>query len=166
MPEPAGREQCWRTDSAEETRRLGRALGAHLEGRDVVCLRGPLGAGKTTLIQGLAEGLGVGERVTSPSFTLIHEHQGRLPLYHLDLYRLAAGDLPGIGVEEVLAADAVVAIEWAERLPAGLCADALEVEMQFGSGEDERRIVMRARGARGRRILEALEGQVDACTRH
>ena len=154
------------TCSDAETRALGRLLAAPLHPGDVLCLRGELGAGKTTFIQGLAEGLGVTDPATSPSFTIIHEHRGRLPFYHLDLYRLAAADLADIGIEEVLAAEAVVAIEWAERLPADLCGDGLDLEIDFEqSDENVRRFRFRARGERGTRILESLRGEPDACPR-
>ena len=154
------------TCTADATRELGRVLAARLQPGDVLCLRGELGAGKTTFIQGLAEGLGVTDPVTSPSFTLIHEHRGRLRFYHLDLYRLAPVDLADIGIEEVLAAEAVVAIEWAERLPADLCGDGLDLDIDFEqSDENVRRFHFQARGERGRRILESLREEPDACPR-
>jgi len=155
-PHPA-RERACRTTSPEQTRRLGRALAARLCPGDLICLRGALGAGKTTLIQGLAEGLGVRDWVTSPSFTIVHQHEGRVPLYHLDLYRLGPGDLREIGIEEILAGRAVVAVEWAERLPEDLWDDALEIDMRFDECcDDLRHIALRARGPRGERILEDL----------
>ena len=102
--------------SVEQTRRLGARLAEYLEPGDVVLLSGNLGAGKTVFAQGLAAGLGVDEPVTSPTFTLIHEYSGRLPLYHVDLYRIGgeaeAGDL---GLEDYLYGDGVTVIEWAER---------------------------------------------------
>ena len=154
------------TRSAQDTRSLGRTLAAALCPGDVMCLHGELGAGKTTFIQGVAEGLGVSEPATSPSFTLLHEHRGRLPFYHLDLYRLAAADLTEVGVEEVLGSEAVVAVEWAERLPAGLCPDALVIVIGFDPRDEaRRRIRFRASGPRGRRMLEAVAAtnHVDPC---
>lgn len=154
------------TRSAAETRRLGRSIGLHAYPGDLVTLRGDLGAGKTTLVQGLAEGLGVEGHVVSPSFTLIHEHSGRVPLYHLDLYRLGPQDLADLGIEEVLGASAVVALEWSERLPPSLSGDALEVELSFVDGEDEsRRFTLRARGPRGARLLEAVMEELRADAR-
>lgn len=154
------------TCTANATRELGRVLAARLEPGDVLCLRGELGAGKTTFIQGLAEGLGVTDPATSPSFTILHEHHGRLHFYHLDLYRLAPRDLADIGIEEILAAEAVVAIEWAERLPAELCGDGLDLKIDFEhSDENLRRFRFRARGERGTRILESLKGERDAYPR-
>lgn len=106
------------TDDAEGTRRVARALAVTLGPGDLVLLDGDLGAGKTVFVQGLAEGLGVDPRqVTSPTFTLVHEYGGgRLPLQHLDLYRLDAVELDEVGLDTDLAASGVVAVEWAERL--------------------------------------------------
>ena len=105
------------TCTATATRVFGRKLAARLRAGDVVALTGELGAGKTCLSQGIAAGLGVRTAVTSPTFTLINEHRGRLPLYHMDLYRL---DSPvqalAIGIEEYLDGDGVTLIEWAEKI--------------------------------------------------
>ena len=89
------------TASAEATERLGAALAAGLRAGDVLVLTGPLGAGKTRLVAGLARGLGAPGRVRSPSFTLLNEYRGALPLHHLDLYRLAGHDADGLGLEEL-----------------------------------------------------------------
>jgi tRNA threonylcarbamoyladenosine biosynthesis protein TsaE len=151
------------SNSAEETRALGAALAAHLAPGDVICLYGDLGAGKTTFVQGLAQGLGVSRPVTSPSFTLVHEHRGRLLFYHLDLYRLEADDLLEAGIEEVLGANAVVAVEWAERLPADLRRGALEIEIRFDEeNEDRRELRFRARGERGVRMIADMSQESDA----
>ena len=150
-------ERALVTFSARATRRLGRAVAACAKPGDLICLRGDLGAGKTTFVQGLAEGLAVTDPVTSPSFTLVHEHQGRLKLYHLDLYRLGPADLGDIGVEELLDGEAVVAVEWSERMPPGLCHEGLVIEVQFEEGDvDARRFHLRGRGPRVRRLLEGL----------
>jgi tRNA threonylcarbamoyladenosine biosynthesis protein TsaE len=148
--------------SPEQTRALGRSLGRRLSPGHLICLYGELGAGKTTFIQGLAEGLGVQDPVTSPSFTLIHEHSGPARLYHIDLYRLAAADLEDIGIEEVLEADAVVAVEWAERLPADLRRGALDVDIAFADGESARRLRLRAHGEAAARTLAALSEDLGA----
>ena len=154
------------TRSAAETRRLGRVVGAHASPGDLVTLRGDLGAGKTTFVQGLAEGLGVEGQVVSPSFTLIHEHPGRVRLYHLDLYRLGPQELPEIGIEEVLGSQAVIAVEWSERLPPSLSGEALEVELAFVEGEDgSRRFTLRARGPRGEGLLQAVVEELRADAR-
>lgn len=128
----------------------------------MICLFGDLGAGKTTFIQGLAEGLGVDEPVTSPSFTLIHEHRGRTLLYHLDLYRLISGDLLEAGVEDVIGSNAVVAVEWAERLPLELRKESLEVEIAFEQTDQCARCFrFRSAGGRGSEILAALAKDID-----
>ena len=104
--------------SEDDTQEIARGLATSLKAGDVVLLEGPLGAGKTAFVRGLAAGLGVdpGE-VSSPTFTLIHEYRGgRLTLYHADLYRLERAATDDLGLEETGAADGVLAIEWAERL--------------------------------------------------
>ncbi|MGK7875800.1 MAG: tRNA (adenosine(37)-N6)-threonylcarbamoyltransferase complex ATPase subunit type 1 TsaE [Xenococcaceae cyanobacterium] len=107
---------------AQATRQLGRVLGQSLPAGSVVLLEGDLGAGKTTLVQGIGEGLGITEPIVSPTFTLINEYiEGRLPLYHLDFYRLQAGEIEAISPETywegVEVPPGITAIEWAQRLP-------------------------------------------------
>jgi len=163
LADPAQHEAVLTTRSAAETRSLGGRAAAHLHRGDVVCLYGELGAGKTTFIQGLAEGLGVKDYVTSPSFTIIHAHQGRLPLYHLDLYRLGPADLGDIGIEEVIGSQSVVAVEWAERLPPELRSDGLEVEIAFTDRDEQtRRVRLRGRGGRLAAAVAVLAGEKNA----
>ncbi len=130
------------THSAEETFTLGSSIGEQLKGGEVFLLKGDLGAGKTIFAKGLAAGLGiVAADVTSPSFTLVNFHEGRLRFYHVDLYRLEAGAHQGLGLEEIFDDEtAVTVIEWAERL-AFVPARATVVEMFYGS-PFERRIVI------------------------
>lgn len=106
------------SNSEAETRSIASALARDLAMGTVLLLSGDLGAGKTAFVRGLAEGLQINtDEVTSPTFTLVHEYRGgRLPLIHVDLYRLESADLDEIGLDEDLAARGVVAIEWAERL--------------------------------------------------
>jgi tRNA threonylcarbamoyladenosine biosynthesis protein TsaE len=128
------------TRSAEETFRLGRAVGEGLNGRAIFLLSGDLGAGKTVFAKGLAAGLGIDPaEVTSPSFTLVNVHEGRLRLYHVDLYRLEHGACDGLGLEEIFDEDrAITVIEWAERL--GYAPDgAIQIEILYTS-DDEREI--------------------------
>jgi tRNA threonylcarbamoyladenosine biosynthesis protein TsaE len=105
--------------SPEETSSIGRQLAAQLRPGDVLALAGDLGAGKTQFVKGLAVGLEVEGEVTSPTFTLIHEHQGRLPLFHIDLYRLESEEeVLGIGIDDYLAGEGVTVIEWADKFEA------------------------------------------------
>jgi tRNA threonylcarbamoyladenosine biosynthesis protein TsaE len=130
------------THSQEETAEVGRGLASSLAPGSVLLLIGDLGAGKTALVRGLAEGLGVApEEVSSPTFTLMQEYRGgRVPLIHVDLYRLNdAREIDELGLEE-LGLNAVLAIEWAERLPRPI-PDAIEVRIDHGDG-DERRLTI------------------------
>jgi tRNA threonylcarbamoyladenosine biosynthesis protein TsaE len=130
------------TTTEEETAAAGERLAAALGPGDVVLLYGELGAGKTAFVRGLARGLGASDRdVTSPTFTLVQEYAGRLPLYHVDLYRLEPKEVEDLGLEELVSADGVVAIEWAERWH-GRPDDAIEVRLEH-AGEDQRRIAVR-----------------------
>jgi tRNA threonylcarbamoyladenosine biosynthesis protein TsaE len=139
--------------SPEETVALGRRLGAAAAAGDVFLLDGPFGAGKTHLVQGLAAGLGVAGVVTSPSFILANEYEGRLPLYHLDLFRLER--LDGVTLqtlEDYFYGDGVCAVEWPALLPADLRAAANELTFAL-TGEESRRIVARLVAPR---LAEAL----------
>jgi tRNA threonylcarbamoyladenosine biosynthesis protein TsaE len=130
------------THSEAETTDVGRELAKHLETGSVLLLVGDLGAGKTALVRGLAEGLGVApQEVSSPTFTLMQEYRGgRVTLIHVDLYRLDdAREIDDLGLEE-LGMDSVLAIEWAEKLPRPI-ADAIEVRIDHGGG-DERRLTI------------------------
>ncbi|MFA5034763.1 MAG: tRNA (adenosine(37)-N6)-threonylcarbamoyltransferase complex ATPase subunit type 1 TsaE [Candidatus Margulisiibacteriota bacterium] len=129
-----------KTKSAAETVELGRQIGAFLLPNEVVALTGTLGAGKTTLIQGIAAGLGVKDYVTSPTFIIINEYQGRLPLYHFDLYRLEdLGSIEELGVEEYFQRGGVCLIEWAERMTELLPAKRETIEIKL-IDENEREI--------------------------
>lgn len=159
---PAAAGATWRcaTASADETRALGRALAARLIGGEVITLDGDLGAGKTCFAQGLAEGLGIPpDEASSPTFVIRHEHRGRLPLAHLDFYRL--DDPDEIEWLDLLDApeNAVLVIEWAEKLPAALPADRLAVRLTPGSGPDERAFEWSATGPVAERALLALMGR-------
>jgi len=128
------------TWSEEETEALARRVAAHLEPGVFVLLHGDLGAGKTVFVRGLAAGLGApAEEVSSPTFTLIQEYQGRLAIQHVDLYRVdAPGEVDDLGLDELAAAGAVVVVEWAERLPAAP-PGAVRVRIE-DLGGDRRRI--------------------------
>jgi tRNA threonylcarbamoyladenosine biosynthesis protein TsaE len=137
----------WISSNEQETFDLGVLIGERLAGGEVILLNGPLGAGKTVFVKGIAHALGVSEKeVTSPSFTLVNLHQGRLLLYHLDLYRLGEGASAAhaVDLDELLSDEAaVVIIEWGERLGRyPLPADARRIEIS-GDGDEPRRITVR-----------------------
>ncbi len=130
--DPAPAQATLRIDSASTMQRLAAQLGRVLEIGDVIALTGPLGAGKTTFVQGLAEGLGVpAERhVASPTFALVNEHPGRINLVHVDFYRIRSpAELPELGIEEAYDR-AATAIEWAERFPDWLPDDTLHLSLE------------------------------------
>jgi len=148
-----------RTTSPEETERLGEALAPSLREGDVVSLRGPLGAGKTRFVGGLARGLAPGARVRSPTFTLVNEYPGRITLVHLDLYRVEPADVEALGLDDYLEGGALV-VEWGEKLPAGRRADALVLDFAIVS-ERERAISAEAAGDRGAELLAAWHAVED-----
>ncbi len=137
------------------TSTLGRAMGAVAQAGDLVCLWGELGAGKTHLAKAFGAGLGVTETITSPSFILMAEYEGRLPLFHIDPYRLAsAEDALAGGLIDERQADGVTLVEWPERLGDALPLDRLDVRID-GTGEEPRTITLVAWSERYRRYLEA-----------
>ena len=136
------------TLTPDETQKLGKTIGKWIEHPLVIGLTGDLGSGKTAFVQGLAEGLEVpGEYyITSPTFTLINEYPGRFPLFHIDLYRLdGISDLEDIGLDELLYGQAVIAIEWAEKISDGLPAEHLTMTFEI-TDDDYRRISLIAYG--------------------
>ena len=129
-------------ESARRPGRIGERLAARLGAGDVVACIGELGAGKTCFIQGLARGLGVTSEVTSPTFVLVNQYRGRLPVYHLDAYRTASlTELADIGVEEMLHGDGVTVVEWADKLLPLLPARTITVAIT-GLGDEPRRITI------------------------
>ena len=152
-------QRTFETRSAEETFRLGAALGRRLGGGEVIGIGGDLGAGKTQLVRGMAQGLDIApELIYSPSFTLVAEHEGRLRLNHIDLFRLGEHverhDEEEIGLGDYLSPSGVTAIEWHEKLAhAGW---TLEIAIDVGEG-DRRTIRMSAEDERGRAILSQIE---------
>ena len=143
------------TAGPQETEKLGELMGKALEPGIVVALIGELGAGKTTLTKGIARGLDVPDLVHSPTFTLIHEHKGRLPVYHFDLYRLDTPEqIEDLGYEDYFNGQGVTIIEWAEKIPSLLPDDHLEIRI---SGEDDARtFTLMATGPNSERILSRL----------
>lgn len=145
--------------ASEETRAVGAILGQQSQQGDIIALMGDLGTGKTTLTQGMARGLSVPEEyyVTSPTFTLINEYPGRLPLYHFDVYRLAgAGELEEMGYEEYFYGRGVVVIEWAEKLVDILPEGALRIHFTRISDE-KRKIEISCHSGRAVGLKRGLE---------
>ena len=132
------------TKCAEETRRLGQKLAALLSPGTVIAFTGDLGAGKTAFVSGLAAGLGISQRVTSPTFTIVNEYEGgRLPLFHFDLYRLGGSDeLFDIGWEDYLERGGVCAVEWSERAPDALEENTIFIDLRRGTSDEERIITI------------------------
>jgi len=145
------------TGSEEETLSLGRRLGGVLERGDVVAIKGELGAGKTVLVRGVCEGLGVRQRTRSPSFAFVNHYRGPVDVYHVDLYRVeTAGELGTLGLEDLFFSNSVTLIEWAEKGAQLLPAWALDVTLEV-TGEDERRIVLRGGTERQKEMLGRLD---------
>jgi tRNA threonylcarbamoyladenosine biosynthesis protein TsaE len=145
-------------DSEADTLALARSLGALLEAGDVIGLEGGLGAGKTTFTRGALHGLGVPAQtaVTSPTFALVHQYQGRLPIAHADFYRLEDElELEELGIDELLEEGAVLFVEWGRKFPGMASRTALWVELEIVS-DLCRRARLRPQGARGDAILDAL----------
>ena len=139
----------------DATTGLGRALGAVAQAGDLVCLWGELGAGKTHLAKAFGAGLGVTDTITSPSFILMAEYEGRLPLFHIDPYRLtSAEDALAGGLVDERQATGVTLVEWPERLGDALPIDRLDVRID-GTGDEPRTITLVAWAERYRRYLEA-----------
>ncbi len=138
----AGYTHRFESRSAAETQRIGETLGARLRPGDVVACIGELGTGKTCFLQGLLRGLGVPEPVTSPTFVLINQYQGRLPVYHVDAYRTESlTEILDLGIEEIVWGDGVTVIEWGEKLLPLLPAHTILVRIR-GLGEEPREIVV------------------------
>jgi tRNA threonylcarbamoyladenosine biosynthesis protein TsaE len=147
-----------RTGTAEETRAVGEALAVLLRPRDAVILTGELGAGKTTLVQGVARGLEIADQVTSPTFTLIREYRGRLDVAHVDVYRLdRIQDVVDLGLEELGDGEAVLLVEWGDAVEEVLPADHLTVELRGGGDDDARWIAMAPGGTTWNERWERME---------
>ena len=150
------------TTSPEQTWHVGQILGARLAAGDTVCLYGDLGAGKTSLSYGIALGLEVKEQyITSPTFTLVNEYQGRIPFYHMDLYRLNdPGELESIGFDEYIDSDGVTVIEWAERAGDELPAECFSIYLSTVD-ENSREIGFLVEGERYEKLLAELQADLE-----
>jgi tRNA threonylcarbamoyladenosine biosynthesis protein TsaE len=134
----------YRTESAEQTEALGAILAQRLQGGEIIAYTGDLGAGKTAFTRGLARGLGITERVTSPTFNIVNEYDsGRLPLFHFDMYRLGSSDeLYDIGWEDYLSRGGVCAVEWSEIVEDALEGDVIRVDLKNGNTPESRNITI------------------------
>lgn len=142
------------THSAEETMRLAERLGRFVQAGDVITLEGDLGAGKTSFTKGLAKGLGVKRVVNSPTFTIIKEYQGRIPLYHMDVYRLE-DDAEELGLEEYFYGDGVSVIEWASMISSQLPEDRLQLTIRR-LDDTSRKVTIQPTGDRSKALWEEL----------
>ncbi|MBP2651130.1 MAG: tsaE [Firmicutes bacterium] len=156
------------TNQPEDTLRFGETMAAKLQAGDVICLSGDLGAGKTLLTQGIAAGMGTECSVTSPTFTIMQVYDdGRVPIYHFDLYRLDIRDeLDNIGFEEYIGRDGVAIIEWADKFPAAMPKEYLWLEITIGKDSTERIIRITPAGERFIELCEELRVIADSCVRH
>lgn len=145
--------------SAEQTTRLGMRLGKLLQAGDVVCLSGDMGAGKTVFTAGIGRGWGAKTRVTSPTYNLVHLHKrdtDTVLLYHLDCYRMSdSSEMETIGFDDMLDGQAIVVIEWAERIDDALPQERLWIELKV-TDETRRNFIMEANGKRHQELLDAF----------
>lgn len=137
----------------DELMAYGYRLGQKLQAGDVLVLTGNLGAGKTTLTKGIAKGLDINQMIKSPTYTIVREYEGRLPLYHLDVYRIG-NDPDSIDLDDFLYGDGVSVIEWGELLEEDLLGDYLEVVIT--PSEDGRQIELQTNGPRSEKLAEAM----------
>jgi tRNA threonylcarbamoyladenosine biosynthesis protein TsaE len=147
--------------SAEQTQRLGRGLGEMAQAGDVFLLTGELGAGKTCLTQGIAWGMGVKEYAFSPSFVLIREYNGQLPLYHIDFYRLDhIKEIAELGLEEYLYGKGVCVVEWAEKGMSLMPKEHLLINLKYIS-DTQRSINFEPKGQRYTKLMSSLSDEVE-----
>lgn len=151
--------QTMKLNTPEQTMALGQKLAQLLQPRDLILLDGDLGAGKTTFTKGLANGLGIKRPVKSPTFTIVREYQtGRIPLYHMDVYRLEDGGGEELGLEEYINGDGVVVIEWSEFVAAELPNEFLRIKFERNdeNGDNSRVALLSAQGSHYTKLLTEL----------
>ncbi|HEO8421838.1 tRNA (adenosine(37)-N6)-threonylcarbamoyltransferase complex ATPase subunit type 1 TsaE [Niallia sp. FSL W8-0635] len=144
----------WKADNAEETIDFAERIGLLLEAGDVITLEGDLGAGKTTFTKGIAKGLGVTKTVNSPTFTIIKEYKGNLPLYHMDVYRLKNSE-EDLGFDEYFEGDGVTVVEWAHLIEDQLPMELLQIQLFYNSTSG-RKIVLTPKGSRYMQLCKEL----------
>jgi tRNA threonylcarbamoyladenosine biosynthesis protein TsaE len=144
----------WKVDNAEETIGFAERIASLLEAGDVITLEGDLGAGKTTFTKGIARGLGITKTVNSPTFTIIKEYQGTMPLYHMDVYRLKDSD-EDLGFDEYFEGDGVTVVEWAHLIEDQLPLEYLQIQL-FYDNTSGRKIVLSPKGSRYMQLCKEL----------
>ncbi|MDX8363306.1 tRNA (adenosine(37)-N6)-threonylcarbamoyltransferase complex ATPase subunit type 1 TsaE [Cytobacillus sp. IB215316] len=142
------------TDSAEQTMKIAYKLASHLHQGDVIVLEGDLGAGKTTFTKGLAKGLGITRNVNSPTFTIIKEYQGKVPLYHMDVYRLENGS-EDLGFQEYFEGNGITVVEWAHLIADQLPAERLIVRINHIS-ECKRKLMLEPIGVHYEQVCKEI----------
>ncbi|MEA4846927.1 MAG: tRNA (adenosine(37)-N6)-threonylcarbamoyltransferase complex ATPase subunit type 1 TsaE [Clostridiaceae bacterium] len=151
------------TKSPEETANIGEQLGRLLNKGNIICLSGDLGAGKTAFTQGIAKGMGVSGYVTSPTYTIINEYEGRLPLYHFDVYRLNDVDeMYELGYEEYFFGDGVVVLEWADMVRDIIPKERLWITILNTKGDNSREIIMEPTGEVYDNIVKGMNQNEDS----
>lgn len=142
------------SNSPSETMKLAEMLAQRLKRKDVLTLEGDLGAGKTTFTKGLAKGLGIKRNINSPTFTIIKEYQGEIPLYHMDVYRLE-GSTEDLGFEEYFDGDGVTVVEWAHLIEDQLPNELLSIHL-YHQGDSNRRIILQPCGERFQKVCKEI----------
>ncbi len=142
------------THSADETTAIAFKIGELVEGQSVITLEGDLGAGKTTFTKGFAKGLGIKRNVNSPTFTIIKEYKGRLPLYHMDVYRVSEQS-EDLGFDEYFGGEGVCVVEWAHLIQEQLPDERLDIKIRY-TGNEEREIVFIPRGDKYQQLCEEI----------
>ncbi|MBZ2201198.1 MAG: tRNA (adenosine(37)-N6)-threonylcarbamoyltransferase complex ATPase subunit type 1 TsaE [Lentilactobacillus hilgardii] len=150
-------------NSAEQTIEVGEKLAQFLQPRDLILLDGDLGAGKTTFTKGLGKGLGIGRPIKSPTFTIIREYQsGRIPLYHMDVYRLEQGGGDDLGLDEYFNGDGVNVVEWSKFVSDEIPADYLRIifKRDDAKGDNVRTMIFEPKGNRFEELTTKLLGEI------
>lgn len=143
--------------SSEETRELGNRLAKLLQAGDVITLEGELGVGKTTFTKGIATGLDIKRNITSPTFTIVKEYHGKIPLYHMDVYRLE-DSLEDIGFDEYFHGNGVSVVEWAGFIEPYLPENRLDISIHYTEDEDIREIYLNPYGSHFEQVVNELQG--------
>ncbi len=136
------------SNSEGETKQIGERIGKKLKKGDVIALYGEFGSGKTILVKGIAKGIGCTEQVKSPSFVFVHEYKGKIPIYHIDLYRVNnLNDIIALGIQEFFNSEGVCVIEWAEKAKGLLSQDSISIELKILNKNTREILVGRDRGS-------------------